>query len=110
MNITPNITWNSVLSPNAFLEVKYSGGGNINKTIINKCDIDTRFEISIASDIYYIVKYIYRINIAALNDDNGIIKTDGCFYVLRTGYKIGSNFYKSACQQSRADTCEAAAP
>jgi len=25
MNITPNITWNSVLSPNAFLEVKYSG-------------------------------------------------------------------------------------
>jgi hypothetical protein len=25
MNITPNITWNSVLSPDAFLEVKYSG-------------------------------------------------------------------------------------
>lgn len=25
MNITPNVTWNSVLSPNAFLEVKYSG-------------------------------------------------------------------------------------
>jgi hypothetical protein len=25
MNITPNVTWNSVLSPDAFLEVKYSG-------------------------------------------------------------------------------------
>jgi len=25
MNITPNITWNAVLSPDAFLEVKYSG-------------------------------------------------------------------------------------
>lgn len=25
MNITPNITWNSVLSPDSFLEVKYSG-------------------------------------------------------------------------------------
>ena len=25
MNITPNITWNSVLSPDAFLELKYSG-------------------------------------------------------------------------------------
>ena len=25
MNITPNITWNAVLSPDAFLEIKYSG-------------------------------------------------------------------------------------
>ena len=25
MNITPNITWNSVLSPDSFLEIKYSG-------------------------------------------------------------------------------------
>lgn len=25
MNVTPNITWNSVLNPNMFLEVKYSG-------------------------------------------------------------------------------------